>query len=128
MVDPATGKIRYANAGHNQPLVIRENGTSFCLLGSSRVLGITSDSHYEAYDAELHPGDMLAIFSDGVTEVRTPDLIEEYGEERLAEFLSKRQRVPLTEIITELVDYLRKWSGEDGFADDFTMLIMRRLA
>ena len=127
VVDPRTGQIRYANAGHNQPLMIRKDGTSFCLLGSSRVLGITSDSRYEAYNAELNGGDMLAIFSDGVTEVRTPDLMEEYGEERLAEFLLKRQRVPLPEIISELVDYLRKWSGEETFADDFTMLLMRRV-
>ena len=73
VVDPASGKIRYANAGHNQPLLIRADGTSYCLPGSCRVLGITSDSDYEARDAELHAGDTLAIFSDGVTEVRAPD-------------------------------------------------------
>ncbi len=128
VVDPANGKIRYANAGHNQPLMIRADGTSYCLLGSSRVLGITRDSRYEAYDSELHVGDTLAIFSDGVTEVRAPDGLEEYGEERLARFLLERQQTPTSDIISELVDYLRKWSGEPTFADDFTMLLMRRLA
>ena len=128
VVDPATGKISYANAGHNLPHLIRANGTAELLPGSGMVLGILGNSHYDAYETELHVGDTLVLFSDGVTEARTPDGEEEFGDDRLAKFLVERQHVPTTEVITQLVDYLREWSGQFGFADDFTMLLMRRLS
>jgi len=128
VLDPATGKISYANAGHNYPHMICGDGTSSFLLGGGMVLGIIGDSHYEAYDAELNVGDTLVLFSDGVTEARSPNGQEEFGDERLAQFLLERRQVPTADIISQLVDYLREWSGQFGFADDFTMLLIRRLS
>jgi phosphoserine phosphatase RsbU/P len=128
VLDPATGSISYANAGHNYPHMITANGTSHLLQGGGMVLGIIGASQYEAYKAELKVGDTLVLFSDGVTEARSPDGKDEFGDERLAEFLLARQQVPTADIISQLVDYLREWSGQFGFADDFTMLLVRRLA
>jgi sigma-B regulation protein RsbU (phosphoserine phosphatase) len=68
---------------------------------------------------------MLALFSDGVTEARTPDN-DEFGESRLAGFLTARRDRPVSEIIDDLVTYVRDWSGEPVFADDFTMVVVRR--
>jgi sigma-B regulation protein RsbU (phosphoserine phosphatase) len=126
VLDPATGKISYANAGHNYPHMICAEGTSHFLQGGGMVLGILASSHYEAYEAELRVGDTLVLFSDGVTEARSPDDKNEFGDERLAQFLLERRQVPTAEIISQLVDYLREWSGQFGFADDFTMLLIRR--
>jgi phosphoserine phosphatase RsbU/P len=127
VLDPATGKIAYANAGHNYPHMICADGTSSFLLGGGMVLGIMGSSHYEAYEAELNVGDTLVLFSDGVTEARSPDGNDEFGDERLAEFLRERRQTPTTDVISQLVDYVREWSGQVGFADDFTMLLIRRL-
>jgi len=128
VLDPATGKISYANAGHNYPHMICADGTSHFLHGGSIVLGIIGGAHYEAYDAELKVGDTLVLFSDGVTEAHGPDGLEEFGDDRLAQFLLERRQVPTADIISQLVDYLREWSGQFGFDDDFTMLMIRRLS
>lgn len=125
LLDPATGKLQYANAGHNYPLLIRADGTSVCLIGHGMVMGILENSKYQTFEAELAPGDMLALFSDGVTEARTADN-DEFGESRLAGFLTARRDRPASQIIDELVTYVRDWSGEVVFADDFTMVIVRR--
>jgi phosphoserine phosphatase RsbU/P len=126
VVNPATGKISYANAGHNYPHVIRANGTSELLLGNGMVLGILAGSQYDAYETELKVGDTLVLFSDGVTEARPLESSEEFGDDRLAQFLLERRQLPTTEVISQLVDYVREWSGQYGFADDFTMLLIRR--
>ena len=128
VLDPETGKIAYANAGHNYPHMICADGTSHFLLGGGMVLGIVGSSHYEAYEAELKVGDTLVLFSDGVTEARSPDGNDEFGDERLAEFLLERRKTPTADVISQLVDYVREWSGQVGFADDFTMLLIRRLS
>jgi sigma-B regulation protein RsbU (phosphoserine phosphatase) len=126
VLDPSNGRLYYANAGHNYPVIIRQNGTFELLLGNGMVLGIIGISKYDPYEAQLGPGDMLALFSDGVTEARSRDGREEFGDQRLGEFLSERRAKPLDAIIQELVDYLKDWSGQPGFADDFTMLLARR--
>jgi len=125
LLDPATGKLQYANAGHNYPLLIRADGTTVCLTGHGMVMGILENSKYQTFETELAAGDMLALFSDGVTEARTPDN-DEFGESRLAGFLTARHERQVDEIISELVTYVRDWSGEPVFADDFTMVIVRR--
>src|SRR6185437_5009747 len=125
LLDPATGKLQYANAGHNYPLLIRADGTTVCLIGHGMVMGILENSTYQTFEAELAPGDMLALYSDGVTEARTPDN-DEFGESRLAGFLTARRDRPVSEIIDDLVTYVRDWSGEPVFADDFTMVVVRR--
>jgi serine phosphatase RsbU (regulator of sigma subunit) len=126
VLDPPSGQLNYANAGHNYPLVIRKGGSYDLLKGNGMVLGILGDSAYEAQRAQLEKGDMLALFSDGVTEARSRDGLEEFGDDRLGEFLSARRTNQLDDIIQELVTYLRDWSGQPGFADDFTMLLARR--
>lgn len=126
VLDPESGGIHYANAGHNYPLIVRKDGSYETLKGNGMVLGIIESSNYEAHEAKLELGDTLALFSDGVTEARSRDGEEEFGDNRLGEFLSARRTKPLDDIIQELVDYLREWSGHPGFADDFTMLLARR--
>ncbi len=126
VLDPPSGQLRYANAGHNYPLIIRKDGSVEMLMGNGMVLGIIGMSTYDEHQAQLNPGDMLALFSDGVTEARSPDGNIEFGDDRLGIFLSERRTVPLDDIIQELVNYLRDWSGQPGFADDFTMLLARR--
>jgi serine phosphatase RsbU (regulator of sigma subunit) len=68
----------------------------------------------------------LALFSDGVTEARTPGEQQEFGEQRLAGFLTARRDRPVAMIIDELVNYVRTWSAQPTFYDDFTMVLVRR--
>ncbi len=90
------------------------------------VMGILADSRYQGYEVMLAPGEMLALFSDGVTEARELDTWQDFGEQRLSAFLAAHRSEAPQNIIQQLVAYLREWSGQDAFADDFTMVIVER--
>ena len=128
LLDPSTGQMLYANAGHNYPLLIRADGAVEQLRGNGMVLGILTTSQYQAYQVDLEPGDVLVLFSDGVTEARNPAGQEEFGDERLAHFLLSHKDRPAAEMIDSLVAKVRDWSGQTAFADDFTILLVKRQA
>ncbi len=127
VLDPVTGRFQYANAGHNHPLLIRADRSFVQLPGHSMVMGLVSDIRYQTYEITLEPGDMLALFSDGVTEARKPDMMEEFGDERLAAFLADHQNESSLTILDKLVNDVRNWSESASFADDFTAVIVKRL-
>lgn len=126
LLDPATGKLRYANAGHNHPLLLRKDGESTELKGHSMVMGILEDVEYQTYEVTLDPGDILALFSDGVTEARAQDGADEFGEQRLAQFLGRQRAAAPCQMINDLMTHVRDWTGQTAFADDFTMIIVKR--
>ncbi len=125
LLEPATGKLTYSNAGHNYPLLLRANGSVEKLAGGGMVLGLFPTAHYELRETKLDPGDMLAMYSDGVTEACSP-LNEEFGEEGLASFLWTRKSESCGELVSGLVDYLRNWHGSSIFNDDFTIVLVKR--
>lgn len=125
LLDPATGRLDYANAGHNYPLVVRRNGSVDELRGSGMVLGLFQHNIYPLLQTILEPGDLIALFSDGVTEAARQDG-EQFGEKRLAEFLRESSASDCAEIIDKLAGHVRSWSGESSFADDFTIVLLRK--
>jgi serine phosphatase RsbU (regulator of sigma subunit) len=125
LLDPASGELKYSNAGHNYPLLIRANGTVEQLAGGGMVLGLFPTIRYEARETTLEPGDMLALYSDGVTEASSPEG-EEFGEEGLAKFLLERRSESCAHLVAGLVDYLRDWHGSSSFTDDFTIVLVKR--
>jgi len=128
VLDPATGWLSYANAGHNYPVLVRAKGGVEMLMGSDLVLGITGISNYETRGLQMEVGDTLCLYSDGVTEVQSREGEIEFGEERLAQYLAEKQQQPLEEIISQLAQSLREWSSQPSFADDFTMVLVRRVS
>jgi len=127
LLDPATGTLTYSNAGHNYPLLIRANGSIEQLAGGGLVLGLFPMAHYELRTTSLEPGDMLALYSDGVTEACSP-AGEEFGEEGLGEFLLRsRDSQSCGQLVASLIDYLRGWHGSSVFHDDFTIVLVKRL-
>jgi serine phosphatase RsbU (regulator of sigma subunit) len=72
LLDPRTGSVAYSNAGHNYPILIRAHGSVEQLRRGALVLGIQPDVEYALSEITLEPGDMLALYSDGVTEARRP--------------------------------------------------------
>jgi serine phosphatase RsbU (regulator of sigma subunit) len=126
LLDAATGILNFSNAGHNYPLLLRANGKVEQLAGSGMVLGIFPSIQYELMETKLEPGDMLALFSDGVTEACTAEGTE-FGEAGLTEFLASRRSEPCSETVDSLVSHVRGWGGGASFADDFTVVLLRRL-
>jgi sigma-B regulation protein RsbU (phosphoserine phosphatase) len=131
VLDPATGWLSYANAGHNYPVLVRAKGGIETLTGSDMILGLNRSSKYESHSVQLEVGDTLCLYSDGVTEVFRKgdrDREDEFGQQRLAAYLAERQREPLDETISALAGYLREWSAQPSFDDDFTMVLVRRVS
>ncbi len=127
LLDPATGELEYSNAGHNYPLILRKDGSVETLTGNGLVMGLFSAVHYEVKKTKLVAGDLLVLYSDGVTEAADNADVE-FGENGLAEFLTARKSVRCEDIVNQLVEHMRKWRGTAAFADDFTVVLVRRSA
>ncbi len=125
LLDPMTGRLQYSNAGHNPPVLLRAGGEIEALSGSGMVMGLFTSSKYELQETALECGDMLALFSDGVTEASNPDG-EELGESGLATFLVEHRSESCAAIVESLAHHVRSWQGSPSFADDFTIVLVRR--
>lgn len=126
LLDPASGSLTYSNAGHNYPILLRANGTVERLAaGGGIVLGLLPSARYELNHVQLQKGDLLALYSDGVTEA-SDSSGQEFGEQGLVDFLVRHRSEAAAEIISGLVQHVRNWSGSNSFADDFTIVLMRR--
>lgn len=125
VVDPKTGELVYANAGHNPPMIARVDGRIDHLQGGGLLMGILPSAQYEAYNAKLNPGDCLVVFSDGVTEAA--DLSgEEFGEERLACILQENRSRRPHEIVEAVASAVAEFSGGAPVADDLTLVVAKR--
>jgi len=121
-LDLETLKLRYVNAGHNDPVLIR-GGTELITLGSSKriILGAFEDPDLQEEEIQLEPGDRIFIFTDGVIECRDSRR-RMFGENRLKRYLrSAGSRAP-TAFVGELVNTLKGFSG-GKMEDDFTILL-----
>jgi serine phosphatase RsbU (regulator of sigma subunit) len=126
ILDPKTGHLAYANAGHNPPMIVRASGQVEVLPGGGPVLGIVPVAPYAQEKARLGPGDLLVIYSDGVTEA-TNTAEEEYGEERLAEVLRSRRDEPAAAIVDAVTDSLQQFTSGAPQADDITLVVAKRV-
>jgi len=126
VVNPSTGELVYTNAGHNPPLLVRADGSVQNLEGGGMILGILPFAKYEDVRATMNSGDMLVLYSDGVTEAATP-ADEDFGETRLAELAASLRTRPAQEIVAAVQSEVAKFSAGTPQADDITVVVMRRL-
>jgi len=127
IADPKTGLLTYANAGHNPPLVVRAKGGFELLSGAGgMILGILPMSKYEEATITLDRGDILVLFSDGVTEEVDPN-DQQFGEERLANMVAELRDRPAAEIVQEIHRAVHAFTQGAPAADDITVVIARRL-
>jgi sigma-B regulation protein RsbU (phosphoserine phosphatase) len=120
------GEFVYVNAGHLPPLLIR-GGQRIPLEVTGIVIGAFPGMKYESRTIGFQPGDLLAAFTDGITEPENP-YGEEYGEDRLWTLLQREGDRPIDEIIAVVMDEVSSWVAGPIQQDDMTMLLMRRQA
>jgi sigma-B regulation protein RsbU (phosphoserine phosphatase) len=119
--DDASRCLRYANCGHNPPLLLRANGELQRLGATATVLGVFKDWKCAVEEVSLRPGDVLLIYTDGITEA--PDLTgEEFGESRLLEILRSHPQVLVKALLSLILAAVQEFSGANQ-ADDLTLLI-----
>lgn len=122
-IDPARGVLRYANAGHNYPLVRRRDGTVQWLENSGLILGIMDGVEYEEVETPFVEGDALLIYSDGVSEAENADS-DQYSEERLFELWQALGALPARDVIPRLVQSVAEFRGNAPQSDDITALVV----
>jgi serine phosphatase RsbU (regulator of sigma subunit)/pSer/pThr/pTyr-binding forkhead associated (FHA) protein len=125
VLDRPTSMIRYANAGHSPGLVVRSGGEVDWLGSTGLPLGLLATGEYHSKEVTLAVGDTLVLYTDGITEALNPDG-EEYGAERLRSVCQQNADKPLDDIALALDDDLARFSAGVPFADDRTLVMLRR--
>jgi phosphoserine phosphatase RsbU/P len=125
LLDVQTGKLQYGNAGHNPPLILRADRSVELLEDGDLVLGVVNRFEYRLRETTLAPGEMLVLYSDGVTEARNPKG-EEFGEAGLQNFLTSRGPETPTVTAHALAQHVRRWREAPTLEDDFTVVVVKR--
>ena len=117
-------RLRYTNAGHNAPLLVRAGGEVERLWEGGTVLGAFEGVPFEEGQAVLGAGDLLVVYSDGLTEAQNA-AGEEFGEQRLADFAAARRAETPENIRRGIFDEVDRWTGEAERGDDQTLVILK---
>jgi phosphoserine phosphatase RsbU/P len=122
---PVTGALTYVNAGQNPPLIRRADGRYERLMATGVALGMFEHSRFLSVDSRLDPGDMLVLYSDGITEAEDPSgrPLEEAG---LQLVIENNVAEPAAVIGTRVLAAVEAHAKESRFVDDLTILIMKR--
>src|SRR5215204_2745546 len=124
-LDPESGALSFLNAGHNPPLIIHSAGTVEQLASGGLPLGIKPDAEYREGRTQMQKGDVLVIYSDGVTEAQSPTG-EEFGATRLYEVVSRNIEASAAGIRDRIESSLTKFAQGTSAADDITLVIVKR--
>jgi sigma-B regulation protein RsbU (phosphoserine phosphatase) len=126
ILDVRTGRVLYMNAGHNPPAVLRSGGgVEFLACGLAPPLGIDEDARYGVCDVQIDPGDILCMYTDGVTEAMN-GRGEMFSEERLRAALCAVGERAAQDVATGIVQAVMAFSGDAPQADDIALLILQR--
>ena len=124
-LEPDSGSLSFLNAGHNPPLIVHNAGTVEQLASGGLPLGIKPDAEYREGRTQMQPGDVLVIYSDGVTEAVSPTG-EEFGPTRLYEVVSRNVEASAAGIRDRIESSLTKFAQGTSAADDITLVIVKR--
>jgi len=119
VLDTVSGRLRFSSAGHPAGIIRRASGGTHILKGGSPVLGVFRDPHYEEYEDQLSPGDLLVLYTDGLTDVRSGS--DFFGEERLLALVTELDGLDTAAVPEALFGRVREFSGGE-LPDDVAIL------
>lgn len=125
VVDVATGRVRYALAGHEPPLVARRRGDVDRLEAGGPILGAFGDARFEERETVLEPGDALTLYTDGITETRDGERAF-YGDDRLLANVGQACGRAAEQIAQSIIDDVVAFRGDAEAFDDLTLLVAER--
>jgi sigma-B regulation protein RsbU (phosphoserine phosphatase) len=135
-IDERSRQLRYVNAGHNPPYLLRhiepelggvpEASTMQIdeLSTGGTVIGMFPQASYEEAKVDLRRGDVLVLFTDGVTEALNPSE-EEFGEARLKDLLRRVAHLPVDDMSAQISQELKRWIAHAEQHDDLTFMVMK---
>ncbi|RXE56788.1 stage II sporulation protein E [Methanoculleus taiwanensis] len=123
VVDAARLTMTYVNAGHNPPLLFRD-GEPRELKATGIILGVMEDAEYEEQTVDLRAGDLLLLYTDGVTEAIDPD-DKQFGEERLIATVQECRHLPSSEIVERIQQAVFAFCGREPQFDDLTLMVLK---
>lgn len=125
-IDRNREELRYVNAGHNPPFVLRTDGSLERLEGTGFCLGMFPGSVYEAKSTPMKPGDIALIYTDGIPDSRNSEDAE-YTTDRLVSLLRRHARLPAAEIAASIADDAKRFMGDARQFDDQTLVVIKRI-
>jgi len=124
-LDRRTGELRYVNAGHTPPFVLRQDGRRLTLPSSGFALGMFPGATYEPGAVRLGQGDLAILFTDGIPEVRNAQG-EDYTPERLEGLIRESRELPAAELCRKVIEDVHGYSCEMQPCDDITLVVIKR--
>ncbi len=128
VLEPYTGRLVYANAGHPPGFVIStQHGkeTIETLRTTGMSLGVMEQANWKQRNTKLGPGDLLILYTDGVTEAENPQGVA-FGEDRLIDAAYRKAGCPAREIQSALLDEVHRFVGNTPRQDDIALIVIRR--
>ena len=126
MLEVDTGTLSFSNAGHNPPLILGADGQCrYLTLPDGLVLGVMTEAEYGDDSVHLDRGDMIVVYTDGVTEAMNPER-QLYSEERLQQTLATLAGRNVEDTVLELIASVRNHAAEAPQSDDIAILALRR--
>jgi sigma-B regulation protein RsbU (phosphoserine phosphatase) len=121
--DPTVRMLRYCNAGHLPPIIVRANGEAFPLDINGTVVGLFDGVTYDESTVVMQPGDIFVAYSDGVTEPENE--FGEFGEDRLVALIKEHRHKPLPRVAEIITGAVTDWIGAAEQPDDVTVVLAR---
>jgi phosphoserine phosphatase RsbU/P len=118
-------RICHANAGHCPPILMRADGSVELLEATGTVVGVHEDFKFEEQTLAMHHGDLLFLYTDGVTEAENAEG-EMYGSDRLSDFIRLARTRPVQGLVGDLLTELQSFVGRAEFEDDLTVIALRK--
>ena len=126
LIEPATGRLVFASAGHDPVALVRSNGDIDWLMPTGMPLGLMPNATYTAAEASLEPGDTMVLYTDGITEAANPEE-EEFGRERLGECCVQHRTLKVDQLAETIHATVDAFVRGVPYHDDRTLVILRRV-
>lgn len=126
-IDGTDGRLRFLNAGHDFPILVRADGGTERLASAGMPIGLFAGAEYQVAEIEMAPGDLLCCYSDGITECESP-AEEEFGTDRLVDLLIQRREQPLERVVGAIGEAVLDFAAGAPQGDDQTVILLRRSA
>jgi len=124
ILDASTRTLSYSNAGHNPPLLVSADGQPSFIERGEQPLGMFRETRYHEYYHSFKPGEILVLYTDGVTEALSP-AGEEFGRDRLVVAARDGARLSARELVATMQRSVMEWTDGAGSNDDATFFVIR---